>query len=135
MLGVSKPVLTKIFNSNQWENQWQNPTSTIKSSTAQRFMRNLQNIMKKILDRKGKKNNDEERYVQIILSAIVGNDESQNDPKVLSDFFGFCRKTAKDRVIKAREKRFNIFNNKKNAFEFIVQQLRKKRLVMNLPKK
>ena len=113
MLGVSKPILTKIFNSNEWENQRKNPTSTIRSSTAQRFMQNLQNIMKKILGRKGNKNNDEERYVQIILSAIVGDDESQNDAKVLQDFLGFCLRTAKSRVNKARENRFNIFNNKK----------------------
>ena len=61
MLPISKPVMTEFFENHEWQNQYSDSSNSIDSVIAQRGMKNIKQITQKILDKKGKKNNNKEQ--------------------------------------------------------------------------
>ena len=114
IVDVSKPVLQEIYTSKEWQNQGFSATeasnasptvqfstngSNINAVTAKRFMENLRQIIKNIMEKKGKRTNDQERFLRIIFTAIAGSESKKElDAKEMSQMIGLSLKNTKRRL-------------------------------------
>ena len=85
-----------------------------------RFYQNLKQIVKLILQNKGKFPNDQERFMRILFTAICDcKIPTKEDVEMTAEALGLSECSTRRRMLRARKNRMRIFDLKKICLSFL----------------